>query len=95
MRGAIGSTDEAFAKPTHDPYTELGDCIFMDYRTLHGGLANKSDGIRPILYVTYHRPWFRDYQNYSRQHSLILSDEEYAKILDPDRRLFDWAMKRK
>lgn len=83
----------AEAKPTVDPYTELGDCIFMDYRMLHRGLANNSDRIRPILYVTYYREWFRDYQNYSKHNPLSLTMEEYAKMPPEQRYLVSWLMR--
>lgn len=86
---------EALAKPTVDPYTELGDCIFMDYRTLHGGLANNSGSLRPILYVTYYREWFRDYQNYSKHNPLKISPEEYEKVLPEHRYLMYWLMRGK
>lgn len=83
----------AEAKPTVDPYTELGDCIFMDYRMLHRGLANNSDKLRPILYITYYREWFRDYQNYSKHNPLRISMEECARIPHEHRYLVSWLMR--
>jgi Phytanoyl-CoA dioxygenase (PhyH)/SEC-C motif len=43
-----------------------GDCMLMDYRTLHAGLANRSGRARPIVYLVYARPWFFDQQNQVR-----------------------------
>jgi hypothetical protein len=37
-----------------------GDCMFMDYRTFHTGLPNRSARLRPILYMVYSRAWFSD-----------------------------------
>lgn len=87
------TTAEAHARPTSDPYTEPGDCILMDYRTLHGGLANNGDALRPILYVTYYREWFRDNHNYSKHVPLALTEEEYAKIDPGHRYLVDWLVR--
>jgi hypothetical protein len=43
-----------------------GDCMMMDYRTLHAGLPNRSGQARPIVYMVYARPWFFDHQNHVR-----------------------------
>ena len=41
-----------------------GDCLVMDYRTLHAGLPNRSNKVRPILYLVYTREWFFDDNNH-------------------------------
>jgi hypothetical protein len=41
-----------------------GDCIVLDYRTLHAGLPNRSARARPIVYMVYARPWFFDHANH-------------------------------
>ena len=41
-----------------------GDCIVLDYRTLHAGLPNRSNRARPIVYMVYARPWFFDHANH-------------------------------
>jgi hypothetical protein len=41
-----------------------GSALLFDYRLLHRGLANRTDRIRPILYFTFCRPWFRDVHNF-------------------------------
>jgi hypothetical protein len=43
---------------------QRGDCILMDYRTLHTGLPNASQKVRPILYLVYTREWFFDDNNH-------------------------------
>jgi ectoine hydroxylase-related dioxygenase (phytanoyl-CoA dioxygenase family) len=53
--------DEARQLPSEDPVAPVGSCMIMDYRLLHRGTANRSRHVRPILYVAYHRPWFKDY----------------------------------
>jgi hypothetical protein len=43
---------------------QRGDCVLMDYRTLHTGLPNNSGNVRPILYLVYTREWFFDDNNH-------------------------------
>jgi ectoine hydroxylase-related dioxygenase (phytanoyl-CoA dioxygenase family) len=43
-----------------------GDAILFDYRLRHRGLPNKtSDVVRPLVYITYAKPFFRDEANFS------------------------------
>lgn len=44
-----------------------GSALLFDYRLLHRGLANRTDRIRPILYFTFAKPWFRDVHNFPRR----------------------------
>jgi ectoine hydroxylase-related dioxygenase (phytanoyl-CoA dioxygenase family) len=46
---------------------QRGDCILMDYRTLHTGLPNHSQKVRPILYLVYTREWFFDDNNHRQR----------------------------
>jgi hypothetical protein len=46
-----------------------GDVVVMDGRLLHRGLGNGSDQVRPLVYQSYCRPWYREWprsQNESR-----------------------------
>jgi ectoine hydroxylase-related dioxygenase (phytanoyl-CoA dioxygenase family) len=54
---------EARKLPSEAPIVNVGSCILMDYRLVHGGTANQSKQARPILYLLYQRPWFRDNVN--------------------------------
>jgi uncharacterized protein YecA (UPF0149 family) len=51
--------------------------MLVDYRTMHAGLANMSDRVRPILYLVYERPWFFDYGNHMRRIPLDMPLERY------------------
>ena len=42
-----------------------GDALVADWRLKHRGLANRTREDRPLLYLTYARPWFTDATNYS------------------------------
>jgi hypothetical protein len=57
-----------------------GDCLLLDYRTLHTGLPNRGTRARPIVYMVYARPWFFDYGNHRRRIPLDLPLESYNKL---------------
>lgn len=57
-----------------------GDCILIDYRTLHAGLPNKSNAVRPILYMVYARTWFFDEANHRARPSLDLAVSDFMAL---------------
>src|SRR5262245_11582343 len=57
-----------------------GDCLLTDYRTIHEGLPNKGQLIRPILYLVYARPWFFDEANHFRRDPLDVSVADYEAL---------------
>ena len=70
------------------PLTKQGDAYLMDYRVIHGGRANRSETARPILYIVFSRPWFRDAFNFSSQPSVQLNDKQRKKVPKKFRQLF-------
>lgn len=62
------------------PYTDRGNCFLFDYRLLHQGTANQSDIARPVLYVTYARPWFIDVGNFRRQPRIRIDPDDVRQI---------------
>jgi Phytanoyl-CoA dioxygenase (PhyH) len=50
-----------------EPLVREGSCVVWDYRLRHGGTPNRSTLPRPLLYMTYCRPWFMDHKNYWKQ----------------------------
>ncbi len=79
---------------TQDPVAPRGSCLLMDYRLTHQGRGNRSDQVRPILTMIYHRAWFRDIKNYGKQEPLIMSDEAFEKVPQEYRHLFGWSRTR-
>lgn len=70
------------------PCARVGDAYLMDYRLIHGGMANDSSKARSIVYLVYSRPWFRDCVNFNEQPPVLIS-KETLKQLSPDvRHLF-------
>ena len=59
----VWADDKAKQLTSEEAVAQAGSCILMDYRLFHQGTANHSERARPILYLTYHRPWFKDYVN--------------------------------
>jgi len=57
-----------------------GDCMLLDYRTLHTGLPNQSMRVRPILYMVYARGWFTDEATHFGVNSPDLSLEDYQSL---------------
>lgn len=41
-----------------------GSVIVFDYRLAHRALASRSQHARPMLYLTFARPWFQDIHNF-------------------------------
>jgi ectoine hydroxylase-related dioxygenase (phytanoyl-CoA dioxygenase family) len=71
-----------------DPLVAAGSCLLMDYRLRHGGTANRSTDVRPILYSVYQRPWFRDTQNFKKQDPLQITARAYRALAEEHRPLF-------
>jgi hypothetical protein len=63
-----------------------GDCILIDYRTLHTGMPNGSTRVRPILYMVYARGWFSDEATHFGVNSPDMPLEDYNKIPDAARK---------
>lgn len=80
--GAQAQPDAATVLPF-----QRGDCILIDYRTLHAGLPNRSARPRPILYMPYMRTWFADDVNYTRRAPLDISLATYESLPEPARAL--------
>ena len=51
--------------PPVEPVVKQGSIVLWDYRLLHGGTPNKGNAARPLIYMTYCRPWWIDCFNFS------------------------------
>jgi ectoine hydroxylase-related dioxygenase (phytanoyl-CoA dioxygenase family) len=49
------------------PVVREGSCMLWDFRLYHSGTANRSTVPRPLLYLTYCRPWFMDHRNFTKK----------------------------
>ena len=84
----VWSDDEAIQLPSEDPVAQFGSCILMDYRLFHQGTANRSEQMRPIFYLSYHRPWFKDCVNFVKIRELLVPVEEYGNVPEAYQRWF-------
>ncbi len=82
--------EKALQIESANPHLALGDCMLMDYRLLHQGTANHSDQVRPVLFIGYARPWFRDSKNFKKQKRLKISRQTWQSIAPNHRHLFAW-----
>ena len=72
-------------------YPKLGDAFLMDFRLIHAGTANRSEIARPILYIVYSRPWFREDMNFPEQPPINISPKQLRKVPKDLRYLFTAA----
>jgi ectoine hydroxylase-related dioxygenase (phytanoyl-CoA dioxygenase family) len=49
-----------------EPVVREGSCMLWDFRLWHGGTPNRGALPRPLLYLTYCRPWFLESMNFNR-----------------------------
>ena len=66
-------------KPLEAPLAPPGGCVLFDYRTLHRGLANTTDTIRPMLVYTFAKPWYKDVLNFPKY---SIYDEKREKVVE-------------
>jgi hypothetical protein len=59
---------------------QRGDCMLLDYRTLHTGLPNQGAWVRPVLYMVYARGWFFDDANHFGVNTPDMSLEDYKRV---------------
>jgi hypothetical protein len=57
-----------------------GDCLLLDYRTIHSGMPNQSRRRRPILYMPYARGWFFDDENHKGRPTLDMPLDTYLAL---------------
>ena len=60
-----GSRRQKESRSAVGPDVPAGSAIIWDFRTLHRGTENLSERYRPLLYMTYSKPWWRDVDNFA------------------------------
>lgn len=90
----LGSHLDATRVPDEEgiePIVREGSCILWDYRLIHGGTPNRSAVPRPLLYITYCRPWFSDHGNFGRenpkQKPILMKNEFWSALSEEHQRL--------
>ena len=74
----------------YSPVVQVGSVAMWDFRLAHGGTANRSDIPRPLIYCTYSRKWFRDFDNFvgRKQRRIICPPEFLSQVPEPHKHLF-------
>jgi ectoine hydroxylase-related dioxygenase (phytanoyl-CoA dioxygenase family) len=63
----LGSHRGPVKEAAIEPVVREGSCMLWDFRLMHGGTPNRSALARPLLYLTYCRPWFMEYMNFNKK----------------------------
>ena len=71
------------AEKGEEPDVQEGSCVLWDFRVAHAGTPNRSAMPRPLLYMTYCRPWFLDHQNYQKQ-PMLRASKRWLSTLSAD-----------
>ena len=75
-----GDAQKKETLPSDSPDVAFGSVLMTDSRVLHGGSPNRSQRVRPLLYNTYHRAWFRDFSGYERRQPVSVSRRVRASL---------------
>jgi ectoine hydroxylase-related dioxygenase (phytanoyl-CoA dioxygenase family) len=79
-----------------EPVVREGSCILWDFRLVHGGTPNRGTVPRPLVYLTYCRPWFLDHKNFNvtsnpKQKPLIVKEDFLTSLSAQQQRLLSRA----
>ncbi|MDX2021244.1 MAG: phytanoyl-CoA dioxygenase family protein [Deltaproteobacteria bacterium] len=76
----LANADQRETLPSDSPDVPFGSMLMTDSRVLHCGSPNQSQRVRPLLYNTYHRNWFRDFSGYERRQAVSVSRKVRAQM---------------
>lgn len=74
-----------------EPEVRVGSVLITSSKLIHRGGANVSDKLRPLVYMTYHRSWFRDFWGYETRPPVNVSARQLAKVPAEYRHMFAWT----
>lgn len=78
----VANLEQAKQMLSESPDVPYGSVLMTDSRVVHCGSPNRSQRVRPLLYNTYHRSWFRDWGGY--QHRPSVSIGRRARLQVPE-----------
>jgi len=81
------------SSPLH-PLVPRGSVMLTDSRVVHRGAQNRSTSVRPLVYNSYHRHWFRDYGGYEHRPPVAMNPLEFSRVPVEHRQLFSWRFDR-
>ncbi len=83
--------EEAAREAAVEPVVPVGSVLVTDSRLWHRGGANVSTTVRPLVYVSYHRGWFRDFGGYETRRPLSISTRELRRVPAEFVHMFAWT----
>jgi tetratricopeptide (TPR) repeat protein len=83
--------EDKWKGPSKVIYARKGDAIALDYRTYHGGMQCLAGDLRPLLFISYSLPWFRDTLAFDLHDAVAISPSELAAVPLPYRNFFRFA----
>ncbi|MBL4813670.1 MAG: phytanoyl-CoA dioxygenase family protein [Rhodobacteraceae bacterium] len=86
-----GCEEDALKEPPIDPEVQRGSILMTDGRLVHRGGANVSELLRPLVYMTYHCHWYRDFGGYEDRPPVNITTKEFKKIPDNYKHMFSWT----
>jgi ectoine hydroxylase-related dioxygenase (phytanoyl-CoA dioxygenase family) len=69
-----------------------GSLLLYDGRLVHRGGANRSNVVRPIVYITYQHPWYIERPGYSDKPQIRVTPAMVNKLAPEHRKLVEWAL---
>jgi hypothetical protein len=66
-----------FCQAVFDGTCNVGDGIWYDYRTMHRGMPNFSDRLRPVLQIIFKQKWYVERANYGKE-SFVMGGQQQS-----------------
>lgn len=74
-----------------EPEVPAGSVLLTDSKVVHCGGANHSDKVRPLIYMSYHRSWFRDFWGYESRPPVNVSRRQLKKVPNEYQHMLTWT----
>jgi hypothetical protein len=82
----------ATAGPPHRIPLNAGSVLMIDSRLLHRGGANVDGPVRPLVYFSFHRPWYLETSGYENRPQVRVTPSMLQRLPEEYRPLFSWAL---
>jgi len=74
-------------------YTKAGSALTFDYRLYHGGMPCKASHNRPLVFLSYSLPWFKDTLAFESHAAIGIAPSELEQVPEEHRDIFRFARK--
>ena len=84
--------DAVIAHPPECTAMQAGSIFAYSGQTLHRGGANRSNIVRPVIYITYQRPWYLERSGYEDKPQIRINHRMLNAMAPEHSQLFSWAL---